>query len=56
MIPLILAHGSAGYADEFAVVLLGIALITYMVAAWIGDRLNKEPDPTASPDDKINVE
>jgi hypothetical protein len=56
MIPVILAHGLAGNADEFAVILLGIALIAYMAAVWIGDRLNKEPKSPAPPDDQTNVE
>jgi len=56
MIPIILAHGGAGYADEFAVILLGIALIAYMAAVWVSDRLNKEPKSSTPPDDKTNVE
>jgi hypothetical protein len=56
MIPVILAHGLAGDADEFAVILLGIALIAYIAAVWIGDRLNKEPRSSTPADDQTNVE
>ncbi|MEP7287362.1 MAG: hypothetical protein ABI947_16520 [Chloroflexota bacterium] len=50
--PIYLAHGALGIADEATVVVIGAAIVAYMLVIWIGDRhAGKDGDDESSPDD-----
>ena len=52
-VPLFLAHGALGWADEATVFVVGIAIVAYIVIVFIGDRKARPEDdkePKNEPD------